>query len=399
MNDIQQPRTWYWRRALLVLAVCLGLSAVAGELGIRLKDLVSEGTAFLSNPTYESALRMRRFGIWVGRPGAHFQKWKMNSFGFRSEEISFTKRDGCTRIMVLGSSEMFGLYESPGNDFSAVLTNDLRSAGCFEVINGSMAGMSLSSILHYWNSYLVRFRPDIVIVYPSPDINVQVYLQQQSAPKHTPAPVQPADPVPAIHSRLLDYLHGFIHVPQAIDDWRTRRAIAKESRAHPSNWQILHVPRSVVDGYGTQLQALVDPITASGAQAIFITHALRVTSNSPTTDPHAALWLQALGPRVSFDAWLEFNRLANARLEDFAHSRHLAVVDLDQLLTGCRACFVDAAHFTDMGAKRAADTATRAVLSLDHSAPIKSDPYALSHGATSNYSAVTNIGDGRILKK
>ena len=341
---------------MLVLFISGVLSLIAGELGIRIKDRIVDGTPMLSNPSYSSTLRVRKYGIWVGRPNAHYQKWKLNAFGFRSEPIALAKKPGCTRIMIIGASEMFGLYEAPGKDFAADLTRDLKPEGCFEVINAAMAGMGMMAAKVYWDHYLHRFKPDLVLIYPAPDINFMVYLHHKSHPSALQTTA--VKPVIAMHwhfhSRLLAYLRSFIHMPSAIANWRSRRAIAQKIAHHPKSWRIRHIPAAVLAAYKKRLQLLTADISASGSEPVLMTHALRITGKTYKNDESATLWVLSAGPRADAKAWIENDTGANTMMKEVAARRHYPVVHLSRHLSGCRACFFDGAHFTSLGAERAA---------------------------------------------
>lgn len=75
-------------------------------------------------------------------------------------------REGVTRVMLLGASELFGLYENPGNKLSDQLQEMLPDG--YEVINASLFGMSLPRIKQLYQSYLRQFQPRISVVYPNP---------------------------------------------------------------------------------------------------------------------------------------------------------------------------------------------------------------------------------------
>jgi hypothetical protein len=347
-----------------MMTVVGSLSVLAAEIVARIDDRVERQIPLLASPTYESELRIRRDGIRQGRPHGHYKKWKLNAWGFRSPEIAFEKRPGCARVLVLGASEMFGLYESPGKDFSAVLLARLTSQGCYEVINAAMAGLGLASARIYWDIKLAAFRPDVVLIYPSPIMNINdtapVAPPSGSSVRAPSGKLEAAEATPP-QSRLLDRLREFLHTPAVIDDWRIRRAVAAQLRAHPADWVQNEPPVAGLASFTAQLEALVVHIEASGAQVILMTTAGRITPDTLAKHPHDALWMQAEIPNVSPAARLAFTALANERIRTMAKTRKLPLVDVDRLLSGCLECFVDPAHFTDRGAELAASAAATTI--------------------------------------
>jgi hypothetical protein len=343
------------------------ITAVLAEIAVRIDDRMERGIPFLGNPTYESELRVRRDGILEGRPFGHFQKWQLNSWGFRGPEIALEKRTGCGRIMVIGASEMFGLYESPGNDFAAVLRSKLSGRGCAEVINAAMAGMSLGAARTYWSARLAQFSPDLVLIYVTPALQINdAFPATQPAAAPKPGPVAKAADAPNMYrSRLIDWLRQYIHLPDSMHDRLVRREIDQEINRHPTQWVLHSAPEQGLQSFSYNLGALVDEIARSGAHIVLMTHAERVRSSTIEDSPHDALSLEANNPHVAPRAQVEFDELANARVRQIAEARNLPLVDLDRLLTGCRECFFDPVHFTDAGASRAATEVATALSTGD----------------------------------
>ncbi len=96
-----------------------------------------------------------------GRPGYRFQKWAMNSAGFRGPDIALTAPPGRERIAILGASETFGLFESEGHEFPAQLQVVLDSLEPrrFAVVNAAPPGMGLPSMASYYTRVSRHFDP------------------------------------------------------------------------------------------------------------------------------------------------------------------------------------------------------------------------------------------------
>src|SRR5262249_52392179 len=96
-----------------LVLVCL----LSAEVTARLDDWLTLGVPFLESPDSDRDLVLRdEFGT-RGRPHGRFKKWQLNGFGFRGREISVQPERGHCRVVILGASEAFGLYESPGREF------------------------------------------------------------------------------------------------------------------------------------------------------------------------------------------------------------------------------------------------------------------------------------------
>ena len=84
-------------------------------------------------------------GLEEGLRGA-IRNGGSTSGDFGAPSIPQDPRPGEIRVLILGSSESFGLYESPGLEFPAQLASRLRDRGDFEVVNAAVAGMTLATM-------------------------------------------------------------------------------------------------------------------------------------------------------------------------------------------------------------------------------------------------------------
>ena len=92
----------------------------------RVDDYFTWGAPVFANYTHDEL----RIGDSLGfhnRPNAKFQKWEINSHGFRSPETTREKPDSVIRVIMTGASETFGLLESPGMEYSAQMQSILQS--------------------------------------------------------------------------------------------------------------------------------------------------------------------------------------------------------------------------------------------------------------------------------
>ena len=102
------------------------------------------------------------------KPNAKYQKWSINSFGFRGKGITKEKPDDIIRVITIGASETFGLYESENMEFPAQIQTilDENKPNRYQVLNAAHAGMSIPRIIEYYKSWLKQFNADIIIYYP-----------------------------------------------------------------------------------------------------------------------------------------------------------------------------------------------------------------------------------------
>src|SRR6188768_3430358 len=140
--------------------------------------------------------------------GGRYRHCLLNDFGFRHGRMSIEPRPGTQRVIVLGASEAFGLYEAAGHEFPAQLGERLKDRR-FEVINAALTGLTLASSIHYWESWVSRFKPAVVVIYPSPlfylrDSPPTTRRAGSTAPKASASRQPPDRSMPLFSVRFVD---------------------------------------------------------------------------------------------------------------------------------------------------------------------------------------------------
>jgi hypothetical protein len=335
------------------------VTALAAEVMARIDDVVRMGTPFFSSPAYTNLMMRDSLGI-RGRPFAQYQKWRMNSAGFRSPEVSLAPDPHCVRVAVIGASETLGYYESPRKEFPAQLADSLGRTGCYEVLNTAVAGMSLPAAIQLWDGWVSRFRPDVVVIYVPP-----AFYLADDPPTFAPREARGPDKEGTRFSpRILDRLRDRIEYPAFIQRRRVARGLERAVVGRPATWFFREVPAERLSLYRAHLDSLVSSIMQKGAVPVLVTHAMRF-SNPPSAEDLDLLrsW-RRFTPRATDDVLLEFERAAAGITVDEASRRGLTVVDVAALMTGHREWFADFTHFDDDGAAVAAGSIARAVKSV-----------------------------------
>jgi lysophospholipase L1-like esterase len=353
------PRRWSWRT--VVHGCCLLLTLLMSvEVSARVEDRFRSGVPLFSTPDRVADLVVQDALGVRGKPNGRYKHWKLNAFGFRGPEIGLSPKPGCTRVMTLGASETFGLYESLGNEYPAQLGNVLRESGCYEVVNGAIFGLTVPDIRKSWNNWTSRFRPAIVTIYPSPSF----YLAP-SPPGPAAANTAPFPRPPWWQPRSLERARDVINYPDFIQRRRVARGLAEIDAAHDPSWFFRTVPQDRIGRYERDLTALVQDVKASGARVILMTHATGFRRPVAEADMLALEgWRQILG-RPTTDVLLEFEAAARDVTSRVAATTGVEVVDVAAQLNGEKQVLAagDLLHFNDEGAMRVATLVKEAILS------------------------------------
>jgi hypothetical protein len=331
--------------------------ALIDELAARMSDYVGQGIPLLAAPDFTTDLVLRDSLGTHGRPNGHFQKWILNSAGFRSPESVLTAVPGCTRVMTLGSSETFGLTgESPGQEYPAQLSDSLAGHGCYQVLNAGMAGIGLPSMIQLWNRWASRAHPDIVVITPNPILYlagaplVPDTLRPSARPWWTP--------------RMIDKLHDAFPYPPFVQRWIFERQVQDLTAGHAQGWQYESIPADRLALFGRDLDSLLTTVRAHGALPILAVAPLRVGATIDASDRPYLEALKLFSARSPTTVTLAFDSAAAQAVRELGLRTQTPVVDLASVMNGKRALFDDAIHYTDAGAAVVAGAVGRAVVEL-----------------------------------
>jgi hypothetical protein len=343
-------------RTVLVVAAML----CCAELAARVDDWIRFDVPFTHTPDEVTDLRVRDSLGFHGRPHGRYHQWRLNNFGFRGRDITPLPAAGCTRVLALGASETMGYYETAGKEYPAQLADSLQKFGCYEVLNGGIPGMSLKTIVAFWNAYARRFAPQVVLIYPSPTFYLGNEVSGWPPVTATVATIGPPPAVPP-RPRLIDRLHQTLHTPDVIQRKRLERWIRLETAGKPDSWYFHNPPADRLAIFLRDLDSLVTDIRAAGAVPVVMSHATRTSFPGRAEDGLLLLGWHRYAPRASADVMLRFERIVSDSVRVFAARKRIPLVDIDSALTGHYQLFGDVVHFTDEGAARVAGTIARTI--------------------------------------
>jgi hypothetical protein len=331
---------------------------VALELATRIDQRIEYGAPLLGAYSWDASLLTRDAFGTTGRPGGVYEKWALNDLGLRGPGISKERPPDTRRIVTVGTSETFGLYESPGHEWPRELERLLAEDGEeAEVVNGAFPGLGPASLLVHVRHRLVPLEPtEIVWVVhaalfagTTPD-----QLRWLVAHPGGNAPERPGPLAAAVTPRLLRHVQEAVlprapevvrrtieRVELAWKSWRTRRALGADYR------RLRSVTEEEVAAFVFVLDALRDSARDAGATLDVVFPPHRIDDRS--LDLHYVNL-----PRVD-EAWLRSSatRLVAAAEREAERDPRIRVVDLRALFAGHEASLMaDMVHFNDAGAAR-----------------------------------------------
>ena len=344
------------------------------------------------------------------RPGARYEKWQINSQGFRGPEITVEKPPGVIRVVVAGASEAFGLYESSGMEFPALLQDMLNeeSPGRYQVLNAACPGMTPARIAFYFNSWVSRFDPDILIFYPTPAFYLDVEpppgprdllaragtaaspdkMHKQDSEdavesmQASPLVSEPSKPLPGVTARLRTSAEtGFAwrpllrlknkvnavrrrFLPQRLQTWARQLSTYRQLRRQPPHWVWSAPPPERLGLFKRHVAELIDLVQNHGTRVILATHGTRFGDSLNTVDKQHLIAWRRYYPRAGDLTLVDTERSVNALLRDMGRSGELVVADVEAAVSPTAEHYADFAHFTDTGSRLAAGVMARAVTAI-----------------------------------
>lgn len=336
---------------VLVAVLCL-------ELAARLDDRLSYGAPFWAPYDADMVREVGADGVPRNRPSARFEKWRINSLGFRGDPVAPVPTPGRRRIACIGTSETYGLFESEGGEWPARLGRHLRERRIdAEVVNAAVIGLNRGNRERYIEKYVGPLRPDVVVLYLS-------VLSDAFYRGETPRPTTPGAPsllelLPA--SRALPKLKQVMWsgLPEAVHDrfrlWSLTRRVRNLERTELGGRPPLDaLPPEVVPQFEAHLEDLVRAQRAHGRIPVLATYP---TIGAPETRERDRVLV--LDERTYHLALSDLGMIdAASRLNDAVRrvARRLAVplADADAAVPKTRQFFADYVHYTDEGAERVA---------------------------------------------
>lgn len=172
-------------------------------------------------------------------PNSRRGEIRINSWGFRGDEVAERPAEGVVRIAVVGDSETFGAALPEEQTLPGCLASalDARGAGRYEVLNLGVPGYNTVQELRVIETRLPRLHPNVVVLYyvlNDAELTPRTVLLQRGGLRssylgmlasYVSKAGGPAD-VQGLRSQLsiVDYYHG-LHEPDRFE--ATRRLILR----------------------------------------------------------------------------------------------------------------------------------------------------------------------------
>ena len=339
------------KRLAILARWCLGLVifVLVLEVCARIDDVVSYGAPFWGRYNDEILFRRDSIGKW-GKPGARYAKWQLNSLGYRGPEL----RPGSIRIIAMGASETFGLYEAPDQEYPRQLERDLNSwigKDAFQVVNVAFAGETLPTAILRAPEIVEEIHPSYALIYPdlSSYIWMSVKTETGTASGSRASPASQARI--SFDSRLAGRVGNVLKqaLPSAIQNELRKVSMRREIASR--HYVVLErLPEDRVEHFRQDLHKLIATLRAHGVEPVLVTHAT-VFSKPLSESDHVPLttW-RKIYPMLKEEGFLDMEQRMNDVIRQTATDEHVSLIDADREMPHGTKYFADMVHFTTVGA-------------------------------------------------
>ena len=353
------------------LLVAAPLFMLTLEICARIDDMVRYNAPLIGEYNWDKMLStVDEYGR-TGKPNGRFQNIRLNTYGFRGEMIEPIKGKDVCRVACIGASETFGYMEQPGYEWPAQLSMVLNAKGTkhYEVINAAFPGRGLHSSIFHLEKRVMKFHPDIVILYSALYSYMNPRLQEnrekseqaeQSKPDNSEEKGLDISLRPRILSKIKQLIKGLLPKPLL---WKYQEYVGlsmlRDARAErtydyfvddasPINLQIM---KEDLNGF----QSLCEK---NNAQLIIATHASYMTRRN-------LIGAWRFMPYFTEEGFRKADMRLNEKLVEFAKENNILYVDIADLVPKDEAHMADFTHFTDAGSEIVAKAFAQAIFSLD----------------------------------
>ena len=315
------------------------------EAIVRVRHYFKHGSFWGIEKTYYVD---KKTNLRVPRPSITIGPVKINSFGFRSPEITKEKSQNTSRWAFLGASTTYcAEVSSNANTWPDILINKLKldfKSRPIDYLNAAVPGYAVNTSKQNLYHRVRQFNPDVILIYHSTnDLTYnthQIALSRGIIQQRADQGMSPL----AKYSLFLYLIEKNLRIM-----FRLEQAQAKVEK--------LGLKKSDLrEPFYSDLKSLVKASKLAAKTVIMptFTHHLR-RKQSFEKRKEAAITNLYYMPHLSIEEMLLGYETYNEIIKEIAEEEDIILVDGEYEIDGTKEMFVDSVHFTDRGSKSMAD--------------------------------------------
>lgn len=325
---------------------------------------------------YSTLVEVDHNGLPHNIPSAKHGRWEINSLGFRGQEIDLEKKEGQMRVLCFGVSETFGFYESKDKEWPSQLGEILsREIPKVEVINASVVGLNLKKKKDYVEKYLLRLKPDIIIIVQSHLIYIKELmrgLERRPSVNHVRGkkvkkPKKEVDEkwvgynlnkirrigsvLPKLEETMERCLGEWLST--RINLWRLHSRIRKKEKKHLVHKEPTDkVPENAILEFEKDLRLFIHYLKENHIVPVLSTYPVLITPSNKDIYKNILLVTRlTFCIELSEEGILDASKKTNEAIRRIAKEENVAFVDNDCLVPKTLEYFGDNFHYTNKGSE------------------------------------------------
>jgi len=362
-------------KTVFVAGVSLALFFLSLEVCARVEDRINYGAPLLGPYSVEK-LRGTADGMPCNVPNVRFEKWRNNNLGFRGPDVAVEKPAAAVRVVCLGASETYGLFETPGKEWPAQLQELLAGDKRYQVINGAVVGLNLANYRGYLEKHLLPLKPDVVLICMNPLFYAvrEVRRASGAAPRvATSKPAAAGSPSPSLGDtlRIVPKLKLALkqvltqYLPDALKWYQVRKLQEEirelEARRLKGGEPKETVPDAYVEHFASDLDALLAFAKSRGIRVVVMTYPSLISTDNIGDYPETFLDNRRFCIEYTLSGMVDIFDKFNGAVRRCALKQRVEVVDLDRRFPKSPLYFGDNVHYTDRGSRLVAELLAQAV--------------------------------------
>lgn len=331
---------------LLVASVLLSLLLAEGLVRLRAHLRYGTGQPGQSMLTYDEQLDLRVPSAGYELSGQRLEI-RINSLGFRGDEMERVKRPGVIRIACVGASTTFGSQVSTNaaswpSQLQSILSQEYPDV-TIEVVNAGVPGFTLTDSLRNLRHRVLPLEPDLVVVYHA---NNDIAHDTRALAKRRGL-------VDLTSPGLLEKLGRYSLM---VDLARKNLEIFRGADNSQQTDRLTKIPENLPQRFVSVMDELNRELENNGVRLVLSTFLVKYRREQSRTEQlkNADVAFYYM-PWMSIEALLDAMDLYNRAIVNLAHARGIPVVTERESIPADERHYVDCMHMTDAGSRRLAE--------------------------------------------
>jgi hypothetical protein len=352
------------KKAITIL-VSVFVFVATMEVCARIDDKIRYGAPFFGYYSSELLRSIDSEEINYNVPNSQFEKWKINRLGFRGHDISLVKSRGTIRIICMGTSETFGLYEDPEKEWPNKLKDLLDECQRFQVINVSVVGLTLKKYHSYIEKYVLKLEPDMIILFIAPfsyGVGVKKFIERQTPPRKNvnnsergwKSLLTGGTPTLRILPKFVQVVHKI--VPKKVMKWYKRVKLIKKLRSLEyarldGNKPLDMVSKESLDTFRTDLEELIQFLHQRNIEVIMTSYPVLISTENMQDHLDIFLGFRSYYVELSLLGIIDASVKFNSVIKEVSIKHGVPFIDNNGAIPKNTRYFADNVHYTNEGAK------------------------------------------------